>query len=540
MGVQEKAVLTLDIVNFSQIDTNEKQLEVITALIGMLRQAVPNPKTGLWSPAGDGGSFTFMEDNNAAVHTAIRLGALVKEHNEKPGVQQFELRMGIHIGPVYKETDFDERENVWGNGINLSARVASLARPKQILISANACESLSLKRWGTVEVTEIGKRWAKHELSLDLYNIYSKEKRVGIPPADLEGWYSPFHQPLQQAIEMYEAILEYEIKDQDAFRTLMVAKRLLDLQPKHERAEKTIKRISSDRGKFERNPLYHGFFSALSPSALLYFFNNAIFHVFGRNHVIAREGEPATSLMMVVSGEVVPLIGGERLVSAAMGRDDGRRESQNIVMREGEIVGEMGLFSPGGKRAATLEAIKDTITLTLEYRSLEDAPGTKQNDERCEIRKHIWTSYRDRTKQNAINRDPLFQELLKDDPGKELLVELLAARSTVFLPDEPDQPIRMGTEEAWDSWIIVVAGKAIAYTTEDKCVEYGPGERRNCLGPVRLVKDQCQYSRIEFTPGTQIVRLPWSAVQAVTDQHESFGVQCLSEGRKDRTRYSSK
>lgn len=533
MGVLERAVLTLDVVDFSLIETNEKQLQVIQTLIQMLRQAVLNPKIGLWSPAGDGGSFTFLEDNNAAVHTAIRLGELINEHNMKPGVHPFHLRMGIHIGPVYKETDFDDRENVWGNGINISARVAGLARPDQILVSAKTCESLSLKNWPGIIVTETGKRWAKHHLSLDLYNVFSEDKCIGIPPKELEGWYGPFHYPLQQAIDMYEAMLDYEISDQDAFRTLMVAKRLLDLQPKHERAQKAIRRISRDWGKFERTPLYHGFFSALSPSALAYFFRNAEFGVFHKDQVIVKEGEPADSLMMVVSGEVVPSIGGARIRITMGDRDQKDDKAQGIVLTEGDIVGEMGLFSPGGQRNASLAAVKPTITLTLEYRYLEDNPGTLDNDYRREIRKQIWATYHDRTRQNTINRDLLLQAL-PDDERTELLL------TSKFLPDEPGQSIEMTVEETWNRWIIVVAGKVRVHAGEDKCVEYSPAGKHNCLGPIRLVKEQCPYSKIEFAPDTQIVHLPWDSVQALTDKWEAFGIECLVEGRKDRTRFSSK
>jgi len=90
MGVLERIVLTLDVVDFSQIETNEQQLEVIQTLIRLLRQAIPDPKIGLWSPAGDGGSFTFLEDNSAAITTAVALGRLINAHNqEKAGHRKY-------------------------------------------------------------------------------------------------------------------------------------------------------------------------------------------------------------------------------------------------------------------------------------------------------------------------------------------------------------------------------------------------------------------------------------------------------------------
>jgi len=518
MGVLERIVLTLDVVDFSQIETNEQQLEVIQTLIRLLRQAIPDPKIGLWSPAGDGGSFTFLEDNSAAITTAVALGRLINAHNQEKAGHPFQLRMGIHIGPVSKETDFDERENVWGNGINISARVTSMAKPGQILVSQDVYDSLGLKTWPKGEVTPISKRWAKHRVSLDLYNIYKEKDQVGIPPEDLEEWYGPFQYPLQQAIDLYEAMLDYQTGDRDAFRALMVAKRLLDLQPKHERAQKAIKRISKQWGRFERNPLYDDFFSALSPSALVYFFRNAEFSDYRRGQTIVEEGEPADSLMMVVSGEVSLEIGTERLAG--------------IVLREGDVVGEMGLFNPGGKRTASLIAAKNTITLTLNYSFLTDVSGAVENDYRHEIKAQIWEKYRDRVRQNTISRDPLLAAL-PDDERSELLP------ISIFLPDRPEQPVTLSAEQVWDKWIMVVSGKMIV-SSGDRRVEYATGERHSCFGPLRFVKEECPFSQVEFSPNTQLVCLPWDTVETLASQVDLFGDKCFLEGRRDRTRYQLK
>ena len=536
MGVVERAVLTFDVVDFSQINTNEKQLAVIQALIDMLRQAIPNHQIGLWSPAGDGGSFTFLEDNNAAVFAALKLGELLNEYNKTPGCCPFDLRTGIHIGPVYKEIDFDGRENVWGNGVNISARVASLARKNQILISDKACESLGLRNWPGLTVTAIGKRWAKHQLSLDLYNIYDKQRNVGTPPSDLEEWYGPFHYPLQQAIDMYEAMLEYQTNARDVFRTLMVAKRLLDLRPKHRGALKTIKSISREWQLFEKNPLYHGFFSGLSPSALVYFFQHAEFSDYPRDQIIAKEGDKADSLMMVVSGEIVPTLEGKRLqevIPSTGTKPEDAAKAQEIVISEGDIVGEMGLFNPGGRRGASLVAHKSAITLTLAYRFLDIAPGTPDNEYRLEIRKQIWTTYCYRMRQNAISRDPLLTILPEGERG-ELLPD------SKFLPIEPGEPINLTVDEVWRKWIIVMSGQMTVYTGDGKAIIYGPAEKHNCFGSLRVVKEECPFSKVELAPNTQLVYVPWDKLLDLMESMSEFSDQCAVEGNRDNMRYRAK
>ena len=80
--------------------------------------------------------------------------------------------MGLYSGTVTKEKDFDNRENVWGDGMNMSARVASLAKPGQILASKDFYKQADLRTRLEQEVTSIGKWWAKHNKSIELYNIY--------------------------------------------------------------------------------------------------------------------------------------------------------------------------------------------------------------------------------------------------------------------------------------------------------------------------------------------------------------------------------
>jgi class 3 adenylate cyclase len=127
-GFSPKGVLTVDIIDFSLMK-NQDQLGAILKLIEFLQSAVPekenHPSRRVWSPAGDGGSMTF-EDIYAALETAKRLAKLINQHNQSPPSDSppFQVRIGLHSGTVTKEVDFDNRENIWGEGINISARVA--------------------------------------------------------------------------------------------------------------------------------------------------------------------------------------------------------------------------------------------------------------------------------------------------------------------------------------------------------------------------------------------------------------------------------
>ena len=340
MAFAVKPVLTVDIVDFSRRSSQE-QLKVIRVLIDMLSRALPEDHQDdltayLWSPAGDGGSVTFMKDIHAALSTAVTLGQLINDYNRDlpANARSLQVRTGLHSGPVSKEIDFDKSENIWGDGINVSARVMSVARPGQILASADFYKHAELNTRPREEVTPIGKWWAKHNKAIELYNIYIDG--VGIPPSEVEEWYGPFSFPLDLAISMYTAMASEQAKEGPAFRAAVLAKRLLDLKPAHEQqrlATRIIESISEERHPrvSGKQVLYDVFFSKLSPAALLHFFQNAEFMDFNKGDIIFDEGKKADSMMMIVSGESTLSIRGQSITT----RDKYTDKEEPLVLSEG-------------------------------------------------------------------------------------------------------------------------------------------------------------------------------------------------------------
>ncbi len=542
MEFMVKPVLTVDIVEFSQREGPE-QMEAIQALIQMLDMAIPkkhnHPAGRVWSPAGDGGAITFWDAIHPTVDTAIALGRFVNQYNAgnlrgkngkvfaKPK-KEFQLRTGMHSGPVSKEVDFDDRENIWGDGINVSARVLSLAKPGQILASEDFFKNHNWSGSG-LEVERIGKWWAKHHTSIVLYNIYSEEYKVGITYSEVEEWFGPLHYPLEQAINTYEAMAADEAESGKAFRAAVISKRLLDLNSQHVSAKEIIESISEKRRHFEavaggRN-LHDVFFSPLSPKVLMHFFRSAEFKVFERGEIILREGADADSLMMVVSGKI-QLFKDDRPMR---GPSNDSREEIDISLTEGEIIGEMGLFDPSEKRTATLKASKRTMTLSIDYchlKTTEDPHKPEDNDIRREVQEHIWTYYCDRTAVNQINTHPLLRILSSED-------RFTLLDNHNFLPRNFQEPIALDVENAWDSWIVVVAGGLSVYGHGTR-VEYETGD---CLGPIRLLLEKSPFSKIEIHDGTHLVRIPWRIIHGIIKRDECFRRTTTLAGSDDKMRY---
>ena len=517
-GFTTKAVLNVDIANFS-LREGQKQMEAIDILILMLEKSIPeedNDDSGrIWSPAGDGGALTFWNSIKSALDTALSLGIALKEYNRgefsdlkgrklaKPS-EPLELRMGIHHGPVAKKIDFDGRTNIWGDGMNMSARVLSLGKPNQLLVSETFYENYRRSySWQDLEVTRIGKWWAKHQTPIVLYNVYSKNDNVGLPPEEVEEWFGPFHFPLEQATRIYEAMADHEVDQGKAFRAAVLAKRLLDLNPQHRKAKKIIESISTNRInhpiKVGQKILHDAFFSPLSPSALNHFFDKARFEVFDKGETIASQGDKADSMMMVVSGEIHPYISNKRITE----------------LREGEVIGEMGLFNPAEKRTATLKAFKRTITLSVEYRHLrllDVFSDPEENKKRQEILDQIWRYYISRTMQNQINAS--FESLSNDQRSK------LFDHQPQFLPIYNGKEIELTVEEVWNSWIIVVSGGLLIKNLQGETKEYNAGK---IIGQIRITAgEESPYTEVKVLPNTHLIVLPWNLIKDLLDESEDF------------------
>ena len=577
-----KPVLTIDIVEFSELSQTE-QVIATQVLFELLRRAFPvdenNDDRRVWSPAGDGGCLTFWYDNVLPITMAVTLGKLVKKYNRyingkiksedvDSGIQDKEdvdpgihgrdvlpktkkalaIRTGIHFGAVVRKADFDKRMNIWGNGINLSARVANLAKPNQIVISRQYYREADLEHEYPpgYDIRFIGTWWAKHDKSLELYNVYVEEdgEKIGIPWTEVEEWYTTFHQPLEKVIRTYVKMLEDEKR---AYRALILAKRILDLCPDEEQLEHksstvVIKKISQ-AGRHGREPgkdaLYDTFFSHLSVESLLYFCRHTRFTSFKKGSYIFRQGEDAHSMMLVVSGEIELFINENRVLK---------------TLKEGNIIGEMGLFNPAGrKRTASLRTIKNAITLSFDYAALELKRSSLSLESRQgiekffgprflryednliveELREQIWMLYSEHTRENQILViHPLFQGL--EEEQRQYLVE-----HSEMLPKHYNSDIALNPDDIWDYLNLIVEGSIIVRTKQGKVLPFGKGD---CVGTVRLSVDKLPYDKVDIAPNTHLVRIPWKEVKIFLQERgrsysKEFHQTCSFEAIKIRERF---
>src|SRR5258708_25077127 len=126
-------VLFMDIVSFALL-LMDQQHEVVRKLDSIVRR-VPDFEQAqkatelICLPTGDGMALAFFSDLTAPVRCARHVALALKND------AQFQLRMGIHTGPVYRVSDINASRNVAGAGINFAQRVMDCGDGGHILIS---------------------------------------------------------------------------------------------------------------------------------------------------------------------------------------------------------------------------------------------------------------------------------------------------------------------------------------------------------------------------------------------------------------------
>ncbi len=139
------AILVADVVGYStMMGTDEARA---LASIRLLREELFEPEVARWRGVvvkrlGDGWLVEFP-----SVVDAVRCAVAVQ--NRMAEVQDVELRIGVHIGDIVHEGD-----DIYGDGVNIAARLEAAGAPGHVLISDDVRRQIA----GRVEATfhEVG------------------------------------------------------------------------------------------------------------------------------------------------------------------------------------------------------------------------------------------------------------------------------------------------------------------------------------------------------------------------------------------------
>jgi class 3 adenylate cyclase len=134
------AIIAADIVGYS--GQMEKDEVGTLGRLRDLRQNLIEPKVAehrgrVFKTTGDGFLAEFVSVLEA-VHCAVDIQRLMAARNlDLPEAGRVQLRIGVNLGDVFHEGD-----DVFGDGVNIAARLESIAPPGGIYISRAACDPI--------------------------------------------------------------------------------------------------------------------------------------------------------------------------------------------------------------------------------------------------------------------------------------------------------------------------------------------------------------------------------------------------------------
>ena len=168
------AILCSDVVGYSRLAGADE--DRILARLRALRSDLIDPtiavhKGRIVKRTGDGSIVEFRSVVDA-VRCAIEVqNAMIDRNAGVPPQRQIVFRIGIHLGDVVEESDGD----LIGDGVNIAARLESIAKPGMICLSEDAFRQVSGRL--DIAVTDLGPTELKNiERPIRAYSL-----QVGVP-----------------------------------------------------------------------------------------------------------------------------------------------------------------------------------------------------------------------------------------------------------------------------------------------------------------------------------------------------------------------
>lgn len=182
--VVDATVVFLDVVGFSQAAKTVapvQLLETLNQLFSSFDAVVERHGLVKLKTMGDGyllagGLLASDLQLEPTLNATLELIAASQAHSGALG-ENVRVRIGVHVGPVVAGVIGRNRPNfdIWGDTVNVAARVEQLGEPGAVVVSADVVRRLP----AAFEVDDVGPRTAKHGLQLHLYRLRKRAAGEG-------------------------------------------------------------------------------------------------------------------------------------------------------------------------------------------------------------------------------------------------------------------------------------------------------------------------------------------------------------------------
>lgn len=172
--------LMVDIVGYS-LRTGDVQKKLIQRLNKLTKETLNDLQIDLseiiYLPTGDGMIMAFKDKPMHILPSIFRLQDKIKDSNKIYPMSSFEIRTGIHCGPIFIYSDINDNSNFAGSGINMAQRVIDIGDPWHILATQDAYINIGDIDAGQKPLFHklIKKYPIKHYREIVVYNVYDDE-----------------------------------------------------------------------------------------------------------------------------------------------------------------------------------------------------------------------------------------------------------------------------------------------------------------------------------------------------------------------------
>ncbi len=141
-GITERvaAILAADAVGYSRLmaDDEKATIAALDRARALFAEHVEANHGHIVDTAGDSVLSVFKTTNGAVLASLAIQDGLAALNAEVPEARRMRFRIGIHLGDIHEKTD----GTIYGDGVNVAARLESLCEPGEVTVSGSVHDSI--------------------------------------------------------------------------------------------------------------------------------------------------------------------------------------------------------------------------------------------------------------------------------------------------------------------------------------------------------------------------------------------------------------
>jgi len=133
------AIFAADVEGYSRLMGRDEvgTLRTLTAYRAIIDSLIASHRGRIFNTAGDSLIADFASAVDAVQCAVAVQDAIAKENADRPAGEQMRFRIGIHVGDIIVQGN-----NLFGDGVNIAARLEALAEPGGICVSGTVRDQI--------------------------------------------------------------------------------------------------------------------------------------------------------------------------------------------------------------------------------------------------------------------------------------------------------------------------------------------------------------------------------------------------------------